>query len=44
MFEHVIDQQSIERVRILLGGEGGCDELRIGPTLNSVMIGTVPLK
>jgi len=44
MFEHVIDQQSIERVRILLGDEGGCDELRIGPTLNSVMIGTVPLK
>jgi len=44
VLREVIDQQSIDQVRIHLRSEGGVDELRIGPTLNSVMIGTKPLR
>lgn len=44
VLKEAIDQQSIHKLRVHLRSEGGLDELRIGSSLNSVMLGTKPLK
>jgi hypothetical protein len=44
IMKEVISQSKIDQISIKDFEKGSVDEIRIGPTLNSVMIGTKPLK
>ena len=44
VLEEVIDQKSINAIRLEMGDKRAVDEIRIGPSLHSVLMGTKPLR
>ena len=44
VLEEAIDQQTLDTLLIYVDQQQAIDEIRIGPTLNSVMLGTKPLR